>query len=316
MKNVVPYKRFSPALSKALAAWLACAAGMAFAAAPPSIGKMRVHEAAYEDTLVDLARKENLGYVEMRAANPDVDPWLPGAGTKLVVPGEHLLPEGPREGILINLPDMRLYYFPQKDGAPLSWPIGIGADGLATPTGSTTVVRKMAGPSWRPTAEKRARDPEVPEVVGPGPDNPLGAYALYLGWPAYLIHGTNKPWGVGRRVSSGCIRMYPEGIEDVFSRVSPGTKVTVVNQPVKMAFKGGELFMEAHPTLVQADAVEARGRFFPEVPEGFLKHVLSVAGDAAVRLDWPTVRQVVRERRGYPVQVTIPPSPAVSAASP
>ncbi|OFW82684.1 MAG: hypothetical protein A2018_08245 [Alphaproteobacteria bacterium GWF2_58_20] len=277
---------------------------MAMAASPPSIGKIRVHEAAYEDTLVDMARAENLGYVEMRAANPDADPWLPGAGTKLVLPQEHLLPDGAREGILINLPDMRLYYFPEKDGIPVSWPIGIGADGLLTPIGSTTVVRKMAGPSWRPTAEKRARDPSVPDVVGPGPDNPLGAYALYLGWPTYLIHGTNKPLGVGRRVSSGCIRMYPEAIEALFAKVAPGTKVMVVNQPVKMAFKGGELFMEAHPSLIQADAVEAQGRFIPEVPEGFMKRVISMAGDAAPRLDWPLVRQVIRERRGYPVKIT------------
>jgi len=304
-----PYKRIFSALSKFLLAWQACACGMALAESPVSIGRMETHVAAYEDTLLDLARKNNLGYVELRAANPDVDPWMPTVGAKLVIPAEHVLPDGPREGILINLAEMRLYYFPEKDGAPVSYPIGIGRDGLMTPTGNTTVVRKMEKPVWRPTAEKRARDPEAPEMVGPGPENPLGAYALYLGWPAYLIHGTNKPWGVGRRVSSGCIRLYPEGIEDLFRRVSPGTKVTAVNQPVMFARKDGELFMEAHPSLAQADEIEATGGFLPEVPEGFMKMLLATAGADARRLDWQIVRQAIRERRGYPVQITMPPSP-------
>ena len=177
------------------------------------------YRAAYEDTLLEVARRFKLGYVEMVAANPGTDPWLPGEGTEVVLPTVHLLPDAAREGIVINLADMRLYYFPEPNGPPRSYPIGIGRDGLTTPLGTTEVVRKRKDPTWHPTARMREEDPELAEVVPPGPDNPLGSRAMYLGWPTYLIHGTNKPWGIGRRSSSGCIRMYPEDAEELFDLV-------------------------------------------------------------------------------------------------
>ena len=167
------------------------------------------YRAAYQDTLPELARKFGLGYVEMVAANPGTDPWLPGEGTDIVLPTVHLMPDARPEGIIINLADMRLYFFEKPDAPPRSYPIGIGRDGLTTPTGTTEIVRKTKDPIWHPTERMRSENPELPEAVPPGPDNPMGARAMYMGWPLYAIHGTNKPWGVGRRVSSGCIRMIP-----------------------------------------------------------------------------------------------------------
>lgn len=262
------------------------------------------YRASYQDTLLDVARRFKLGYVEMVAANPGTDPWLPGEGADLVLPTVHLMPDAEPQGIVINLADMRLYFFDAPGGAPRSYPIGIGREGLTTPLGETKVVRKAENPTWRPTARMRAEDPTLPEVVPPGPENPLGTRALYLGWSQYLIHGTNKPWGVGRRVSSGCIRMYPEDVEELYELVKIGTKVTVVDQPVKLGWIDGELYLEAHPTQTQSDQLEAYGRFEPSLPSNVVDQVLARAGDQAHRLDWSQIRQAAVERRGYPIRIT------------
>jgi L,D-transpeptidase ErfK/SrfK len=264
----------------------------------------RSYRAAHEDTLLEVARRFKLGYVEIVAANPGTDPWLPGEGTDVVLPTVHLLPRAEPDGIVINLADMRLYYYGTDGEAPRSYPIGIGRDGLTTPLGSTQIVRKRRDPTWHPTARMREEDPELPEVVPPGPDNPLGNRAMYLGWPAYLIHGTNKPWGIGRRSSSGCIRMYPEDAEELFDLAEIGTKVTVVDQPIKLEWIDDELFMEAHPTQHQSDELEIEGRFTPELPSQVVDQVLGVAGDRANRLDWSRIRRATVERRGYPIRIT------------
>lgn len=265
------------------------------------------YKTVYEDTLLDLARRFKLGYVEMVAANPGTDPWVPGEGTDVVLPTVHLMPElgeTQPEGIVINLADMRLYYFDAHSRAPRSFPIGIGRDGLNTPTGVTKLVGKRKDPTWHPTARMREENPELPEVVPAGPDNPLGNRAMYLGWPQYLIHGTNKPWGVGRRVSSGCVRMYPEDVETLFDLVDVGTKVTVIDQPIKLGWIGGELFMEAHPTQDQSDQLEAKGRFEPELGSEIVEQILTVVGDRRSRLDWGGIRKTAIERRGYPIRIT------------
>jgi L,D-transpeptidase ErfK/SrfK len=262
------------------------------------------YRASYEDTLLDVARRFNLGYVEMVAANPGTDPWIPGEGTDVVLPTVHLLPDAEPVGVVINLADMRLYYFGEPGIRPRSYPIGIGREGLTTPLGTTEIARKKKDPIWHPTARMRAEDPELPEVVPSGPDNPMGTRAMYLGWPLYAIHGTNKPWGVGRRASSGCIRMYPEHAEELFDLVEIGTKVNVVDQPIKLEWIDGTLFMEAHPTQLQSDQLEAEGRFEPELPSQVVDQVLAAAGDHANRLDWSRIRRATVERRGYPIRIT------------
>ena len=255
---------------------------------------------------MELGRKYNVGYVEIVAANPGVDPLLPGEGTKVIIPQRHLLPDAPREGIVINLAEMRMYSYVDDPNNPISHPIGIGRDGLNTPTGITKVVRKMAGPTWRPTDRMRREKPELPAAVGPGPDNPLGTHALYLGWPQYLIHGTHKPLGVGRRVSSGCIRMYPEDIIQMFRDVPVGTQVNVVKQPIKMAWIDGMLYLEAHAEDELADTYEAKGTLKEyRVPETLFADLKEISGDHYDRLDWEKIREIVKSRNGRPMPILL-----------
>jgi L,D-transpeptidase ErfK/SrfK len=177
-------------------------------AADDVIGVPSFHTVTESDTLLDIAREYDLGYVEVRAANPGVDPWLPSAGNTLTLPRQHVLPDAPRRGIVINLPELRLYYFPAR-GAPSSFPIGIGGEGRETPVGHTTIARKRIHPTWTPTKSEREEDPDLSASVPPGPDNPMGDRALYLGWTGYAIHGTDKPYsiaGATATAASACIR--------------------------------------------------------------------------------------------------------------
>jgi len=270
------------------------------------VGKIDSVDAAYEDTLLELGRRYNLGYVEMVAANPGVDPILPGEGTKIILPMQHIIPDVPHEGIVINLAEMRMYDFVTDPNNPKTYPLGIGRDGLNTPLGITTVTRKKDGPSWRPTARMRSENPELPSVVLPGPENPLGTHALYLGWPQYLIHGTHKPLGVGRRVSSGCIRMYPEDILKVFENIPVGTKVNVIKHPIKMAWIDDKLFLEAHAEDELADSYEDIGTIKEyRVPDTLFKDLSDVAGDQANRLNWEVIRDAVKHRSGIPVSILL-----------
>jgi L,D-transpeptidase ErfK/SrfK len=290
----------------ALGAVLAAAfpATRASALSPTMIGEVAIHRTTADDSLLDLARQYDVGYVAMIAANPVLDPWVPGAGKDIQLPTAHLLPDAPHEGIVINIAEMRLYYYPVKDGVPETYPIGLGEEGSETPSGSTRIMRKMANPTWYRTKNEIAAKPWAPKIVPPGPENPLGAYALYLGWPSYLIHGTDDWRGVGRRDSRGCIRMYPEDIQKLFGEVKIGTKVTVVNQPVKLAWSGDRLYLEVHPTPAQADQLEIDNLSDFEDPVGVTKTIMAAAKDAASRLDWAAIRQAAKDRNGIPVAIT------------
>lgn len=272
----------------------------------PYVGDMFTHEAVFEDTLIDLARLNNLGFVEIRAANPFLDPWIPGAKAKIVVPSRHLLPDTAKKGIVINLPEMRLYFFPKDGSKPITHPIGVGRIGLETPLGKTQVMRKKVGPTWYPTQRMRDEDPTLPEFIKPGSSNPLGTHALYLGWPAYAVHGTNKPFGIGRRVSSGCIRLFPEDIVTLFDKVEEGTDVEVVNQPVKAAWIEDILYVEAHPNLDQSNMIEENGGFPTyEFSKEEMDIILKVAGEDQEVINWEQLREVIRRRQGFPVAVGI-----------
>jgi L,D-transpeptidase ErfK/SrfK len=221
------------------------------------VGEVQIVETRYEDTFVDIARTYNLGFDELLAANPDVDPWLPGDGTRVVLPTQFVLPNAPREGIVINLASKRLFWYvpADEDGqrAVMTFPIGIGLQGTSTPTGMTTVTQKVKDPTWfvpaNIRAEYAAEGNPLPPQVPPGPDNPLGSHALLLGMPSYLIHGTNRPAGVGMRVSHGCVRLFPENIEMLFSEVPVGAEVTIVDQPWLLGWQDGSLYLEAHDPL-------------------------------------------------------------------
>lgn len=268
------------------------------------VGKMQFYRAKYEDTLVHLARQHGLGFVEMRAANPSLDPWIPGAGANIVLPTQSLLPDAPREGIVLNLPEMKLYYFEKPGQAPIVYSISPGREGLNTPVGMTTIQGKKEGPTWRPTARMRKEDPTLKEFYPPGPDNPLGTHALYLGWPEMRIHGTNKPYAIGRRASSGCIRMYPESIKDIYYRVPVGTKVTSVDQPVKVGWIDNKMYVEVSPTQEQSLEIERIGELKSyEITGEDMRRITRKAGPYADQIDWESVRKAVREHRGYPVAV-------------
>ncbi len=228
---------------------------------PPStenvVGDLQHTTARYEDTLVDLARRYNIGYKEIRIANPDVDPWLPGENTPVVIPTQFILPNVPRKGIVINVSEMRLYYFPKtpkgKRAKVITYPISVGRQDWKTPLGLTRLTQKVRDPTWYPPAsirEEHAADGDpLARVIPPGPENPLGRYALQLGLDGYLIHGTNKPNGVGMQVTHGCMRLFPEDIENLFKEVSVGTPVRIIDQPYKAGWKSGRLYLELHPPL-------------------------------------------------------------------
>jgi L,D-transpeptidase ErfK/SrfK len=275
------------------------------------LGELQVTYAREEDTIPDIARRFNLGFDEVARANPGVDTWLPGAGTRIILPTQFVLPDAPHEGIVVNVAALRMFYFPKpaKDEprVVVTYPIGIGKVGWATPVGTTKVVSKRKDPWWTPPASVRkehaAEGDPLPARVPPGPDNPLGAYAMNLGWTSYLIHGTNKPAGVGLRASHGCIRMYPEDIAAVFDRIPVGTKVTVVNQPLVYRWHGDSLFVQAYPPH------EEDGKAVKDQQRALLNAAISDKMWQRVKqhggaIDWPLTEQVVKESRGVAVPVS------------
>lgn len=221
------------------------------------VGAVTTVQARADDTLLDIARRHGLGYEDIVIANPAVDVWLPGEGTDVLLPTRYVLPAGPRSGIVLNLPEYRMYYYPrQRQGEPavvMTFPISIGRMDWETPLGLTRVVAKARDPAWYPPQsvreEHEADGRPLPRVVPPGPDNPLGKFAMRLGIPGYLIHGTNRPAGVGMRVTHGCIRMFPEDIEYLFEHVSLETQVRIINDPLKIGWHNDELLLEVHRTL-------------------------------------------------------------------
>ncbi len=275
---------------------------------PPAsalIGMPATYVTEEQDTLLDIAHDHDVGYVAIRAANPGIDPWLPGAGKLVTLPTQHVLPDAPHRGIVINLPELRLYYYPAK-GEIRTFPIGIGGESKETPVGRTQIASKRPHPVWVPTKSEHEEEPDLPASVGPGPDNPMGDYALYLGWQGYAMHGTNKPYSIGRRDSHGCIRLYPEDIEWLYREAAIGTPVTVVNQPAKLGWSGGELYLEVNPTEDDVDALETEG--VPNSSEGIDADdlVAKAAGADLSRLDWYTIHLAEIRRDGVPIQVTRP----------
>ena len=263
------------------------------------IGEMGTKVTSSGRTLLHIARENNLGLLELMAANPGIDPWLPPEGRTLVLPMAHILPDAPREGIVINLGDLRLYRFLEHE--VLSWPVGIGRRGHATPIGRSVVIDKAERPTWWPTPSMRSANPKLPRKVPPGPENPLGSHALYLDWPSFAIHGTNKPWGVGRPVSQGCIRLYPEHIHDLYRMTPRGTSVLIVDQPVKLGRnRAGKLMLEIHPSKAQLTSLEGCHVFSPEVTEE-LRSRIEEHTESGTRISWSKADEVDRERLGIPI---------------
>jgi L,D-transpeptidase ErfK/SrfK len=264
-----------------------------------------------DDTLPDIARRFDVGYEEMVTANPGVDPWLPGVGKEVVVPTQFVLPAAPREGVVVNVAAMRIYYFPpHKKGEPqmvYTHPIGIGRVGWKTPEGSTKIVSRQKDPVWvvpKSVRDEHAEDGDMlPASVPAGPDNPLGAYEFRLGWPSYLIHGTNKPYGVGMRSSHGCIRLYPEDIAVFFDMIPIGTKVTVVNQPYLFGWHDGTLYLQAYSVM------EDDSRDWSKNRKALLAKLLNPKLRKKIaehdgEIDWQRVGDLAHSPRAVPVPVT------------
>jgi len=267
----------------------------------------------YEDTLPDLAQRYSLGYYEIIRANPRVDVWIPGAGKHLTLPGRRILPPGPRDGIVVNLPEHRLYFYPKprrgEKPAVITYPVSIGKMDWRTPLGETRIVSKVRNPSWYPPESVRKehaeRGDELPKVVPAGPDNPLGAFAMRLavGGGSYLIHGTNNPLAVGMAVTHGCIRMYPEDIAALFPLVPVGTKVRLINEPVKVAWVQGQLLLEVHPP------VDAEGQSIEpdlQVLEPLLDQEL---GNDTAAIHWDLARETLAAATGLPTLVGLAAEP-------
>jgi L,D-transpeptidase ErfK/SrfK len=220
-------------------------------------GRTLITASRHEDTLLDIARRFDIGQDDILLANPQVDRWLPGEGTQVVIPSRYILPDAARKDLVINVPEMRLYYYPPPEPGQAAelhtYPVSIGRMDWTTPLGETRIIDKIRHPSWRPPAsiqaEHEAKGEPLPDIIPPGPDNPLGDYALRLALPGYLIHSTNRPYGVGMRVTHGCIRMYPEDIEELFPGIPADTPVMIVNQPVKIGWLFDTLYIEVHPPL-------------------------------------------------------------------
>jgi L,D-transpeptidase ErfK/SrfK len=275
------------------------------------VGAVQITIASKEDTLPDIARRFNVGYEEIVRANPGVDPWIPGEGRSIVVPTRFILPDAPREGIVINVAAMRLYYFPpHKKGEPqtvYTYPIGIGKVGWSTPMGTTKIVLHEKDPVWRPSAALRKdhfndNGEDLPAVVGPGPDNPLGKYEMRLGWPSYLIHGTNKPYGIGLRSSHGCMRLYPEDIEKLYYMVPDGMSVRVVNQPFLFGWHDKQLLLQSY-TVLEDDPRDWDHAQRKLLSRNLAAHIQKSLKDSDTQIDWGSVAAITHAPRGIPIPV-------------
>ncbi|MBU5638823.1 L,D-transpeptidase family protein [Geomonas sp. Red69] len=273
-------------------------AGEAAAALPPYyaggyIGQLRQYKVRPKESLIEIARRFDLGYNEMRDANPGVDPILPKSGTVVTIPSAWIPPAvSERPSIVVNLAELRLFVFPTTDAYGVeSYPIGIGDEGTDTPVGRFVIVDKILDPSWHVPASIRRQRPQLPAVVAPGERNPLGRHALRLSRKEILIHGTNRPWGIGRRSSHGCLRLYPDDIASLFAKVQQGMRVWIINQPVKVGVKEGKVFIEFHHQ--DRDTVGV----------GDILHMLADQG-LLQRVDMGKLVRAYYENKGYPVEIT------------
>lgn len=254
-----------------------------------SVSRVTVGEG---DSLIELARSYDIGYNEIVAANPGLDPFIPNEGTEIIIPSAWLLPDVPKlEGIVINLAEMRLYLFPsRKNNSVETFPIGIGDEGWDTPTGTFRITEKTENPAWYVPPSIRAYKPNLPKIVPAGPDNPLGTHAMRLSNGMVLIHGTNRPFGIGRRVSHGCIRLYPEDIRVLFRKVKLGVRVTIIRQQVKATLADERVLVEVH-----ADGEENL--------EQEALTLLEKKGLSA-KVDLDALKAAVRDSLGVPTDVT------------
>lgn len=255
------------------------------------VGVLRQYIVKEADTLLDIARRFDLGFYEIAALYPKMDPWLPPVGKKLLIPTSWVIPDTKFYGVVINIPEMRLYLYLKSISMVTSFPIGIGDYGSTTPLGVFTVIEKRANPAWE--VPRSLQKKYGMKIMPPGSENPLGTHCLNLSPGMYRIHGTHQPWGIGRLISHGCIRLYPEDIVVLYKLVPIGTKVEMVYEPVKIGFKRGRIFIEVHQDIY-----------------GKINDLFSYAKDKIKRLnlmdkvDINKVKRAIDIRNGIPVDIT------------
>lgn len=287
---------------------------------PPGIdifGQIRTTEASREETLLDIARRYDIGQIEILLANPAVDRWLPEDGAKVILPSRYIIPQAERKGIVVNLAEMRIYYFPESNKGEkpkvITHPVGIGRMDWITPLGVSRIVEKKKDPTWIPPKSLQMDriangEQPYPSIVPPGPTNPLGRHAMRLsiGSGSYLIHGTIKPFGVGMRVSAGCIRMYPEDIEALFDKVPVGTQVQVVNQPIKLGWLLDSLFIELHPPLEEDEQkyVNYQQTVITAVTDFLMRNSSKKSIPVDFEIDQEALNQAILEKSGIPVLIS------------
>jgi L,D-transpeptidase ErfK/SrfK len=324
MSSMLAIRRCAFQLAFLVPASVVHAATYVLPAQPDSvIGEIQYATAHHEDTLLDIGRRFGVGYEEIIAANPGVDPWLPGEGTKVLIPSRYILPDAPREGVIVSLAEHRLYYFPRpKAGEPAivkTYPVSIGKMDWKTPLGLTHIANKRVKPIWYPPESVRKEHEldgrPLPKAVPPGPDNPLGEYAMRLAIPggAYLIHGTNRPAGVGMEVTHGCVRMFPEDIEELFKLVPVNTPVRMIDQPYKMGWTGDDLLIEVHAPLAGQSSPEEHSL------TNITRLLVSATQDKTVAIDWAKAERAFTHATGVPesvmLQPVIQPLPPITSAN-
>lgn len=266
------------------------------------VGTVAAISTQENDALPDIARHFGLGFNDISIANPEVSPWTPQPGSRVLLPLQFILPDSPHKGIALNLANMRLFYYPQKHSDKVyTYPVGIGRQGWNTPMGLTSIVAKNANPSWyvpesihREHAEK---GDALPKVVGSGPDNPLGLYAMRLAIPGYLIHGTNKPYGIGMQISHGCVQLYPEDIEVLFKKATVGMPVRILHQPYLTAWHRDMLYLEAHEPL--SKWAKDKAGLKQQVTEKLHK----ISAQKSVSVDWGKVERILQRADGMPTPI-------------
>ena len=261
------------------------------------VGAVTRMKLTYDDTLAGVAERYSIGYREIVDANPDVDPWLPGEGTMIELPTQYVLPSAPRDGLVINVAEYRLYFYPKDSNRVITFPVGVGRSDFRTPVIETKTVTRIENPSWTPTPAARKEHAEMgdilPPVVPPGPENPLGDLAIQLQEPGYFIHGTNKPFGVGQKVSHGCIRLHNPHILTLAEIVPNGTPVYIVNEPIKIGVRYEELYLESHKDLYD-DSIDA---------EVLTKVVEEKVQALETEPDWQRVAEVLTDLKGIPERI-------------
>ncbi|MGY6276320.1 L,D-transpeptidase family protein [Methylomonas sp. MgM2] len=267
------------------------------------IGTLATVESQSGDTLPDFARHFGLGFTDITNANPLLDPWVLRDHQDVLLPLQFILPDAPHNGIVLNLANMRMFYYPKNQNMVHTYPIGIGRDGWNTPLGSTKIIAKKTKPAWTvPASIQREHlqmgDP-LPSVIRAGPDNPLGEYAMPLGFKGYLIHGTNKPYGIGMQVSHGCVQMYPEDVETLFNRVDIGMPVRIVHQPYLATWDQAMLYLEAHKPISKWAKQDKK------LQKAVRNKLEALAAETRANIDWQRVDEVLERADGIPTPVLL-----------